>query len=112
VTGATGYTGIPGTATNTGATGPTGMTGPQGAQGAQGPAGTTNVVTGLAAIGSYAFLSNPNIHPAYTPGHTTNGAFLRYAPVNSTSPGAGTTWQLMGHIDTNSPSGSVWVRIS
>lgn len=105
-TGMTGYTGIPGSATNTGATGPTGDVGPQG------PAGTTNVVTGLAAIGSYAFLSNPNLHPAYTPGITSNGSFLRYAPVNTTSPGAGTTWQLMGHIATNSPSGSVWVRIS
>lgn len=118
VTGATGVTGpigIPGSATNTGATGPTGMTGTQGSQGPQGPqgpAGTTNVVTGLAAIGSYAFLSNPNLHAAYTPGITSNGSFLRYAPVNTTSPGAGTTWQLMGHIATNSPSGSVWVRIS
>lgn len=126
--GPTGYTGEAGSATNTGATGPTGdngigVTGPTGSTGSvgigvtgptgsQGVAGSTNVVTTLAAVGSYAFLRYPGAHAAASPGTTVNGGNLRYAPLGTTSPGASGTWRLMGYLDTNSTEGSVWVRIS
>jgi hypothetical protein len=102
-----------------------GATGSTGPTGAQGTAGTTNVITTLGAVGSYALLTNTDTSasPARSPGYVLNGSSLQYSNCygqKSGSPGAGTTWQLMGYLATGitgtpaqqQSKTSLWVRIS